>query len=67
MKFVLYEDRKAICTDLNKIYDAVNLDNAEYTNRRNLGKMGSEVSFGYAFMACQLGGAQYVFQCSPQG
>ncbi len=29
-KFVPYMDRKSVCTDLKKIYGAVNLDNAEY-------------------------------------
>ena len=29
-KFVPYKDRKAVCTDLKKIYGAVNLDDAEY-------------------------------------
>jgi len=29
-KFVQYKDRKEICTDLKKIYSAVNLDAAEY-------------------------------------
>jgi len=30
MKFVPYKDRKTICSDLKKIYGAVNLDDAEY-------------------------------------
>lgn len=29
-KFVPYNDRKAVCADLKKIYGAVNLDDAEY-------------------------------------
>ena len=29
-KFVPYKDRKAVCADLKKIYDAVNLDDAEF-------------------------------------
>lgn len=29
-KFVPYKDRKAVCSDLKKIYGAVNLDDAEY-------------------------------------
>lgn len=30
LKFVSYKDRKAICSDLKKIYGAVNIDDAEY-------------------------------------
>jgi putative transposase len=30
VKFVPYKDRKAVCTDLKRIYGAVNLDDAEY-------------------------------------
>jgi len=30
VKFVPHKDRKKICTDLKKIYEAVNLDDAEY-------------------------------------
>ncbi len=29
-QFVPYKDRKAVCADLKKIYDAVNLDDAEF-------------------------------------
>lgn len=29
-KFVPYKDRKAVCADLKKIYDAANLDEAEF-------------------------------------
>ena len=29
-KFVPYKDRKAVCSDLKKIYGAVNLDDAEF-------------------------------------
>jgi len=30
VKFVPYKDKRAVCTDLKKIYGAVNLDDAEY-------------------------------------
>ena len=30
-----YKDRKAVCADLKKIYDAVNLDDAEYAKEES--------------------------------